>query len=63
MFNPGVRYVEEYYIKPDLQLPLEHTWNEWRGVQFDVTVEIRGRPLILVVTFTERPRIASTIIN
>ncbi len=42
MHCPRVKYVEGYYMMPNLLLPLEHAWNEWRGVQFDVTAEIRS---------------------
>jgi len=53
MYCPGVRYVEGYYINRDLLLPLEHAWNEWRGIQFDVTAEIRNNTSYFYVQLVE----------
>ena len=56
MYCSGVRYIEGYYINPDMLLPLEHTWNEWRGIQFDVTVEIRNKSYYWYLQVVKLPK-------
>jgi len=37
LINPEIKYVEGYALS---MIPIHHAWNSWRGIHFDLTVDI-----------------------